>query len=436
MARSRFALLVFMGALALRVGAAVVWAGEPVWDGAYYHEGATSIAAGRGYAGAGGQPWCHYPVGYPAFIGGVYRVFGASPLAGTLAGAACGAALAVAVYLLAREALDERRARIAGGLAAVYPGLVGYAALLMTEPLGALLLVAAAAVAARGQASPRAAGLAGLLLGLGTLVRPQTLLAAPFVALFARGPRARIVAGAIAVATSLAVVAPWTLRNCAVMDGCAFVSTNAGWNLAIGAFPRATGRFETLASGDGCHDVVGQVEQDRCWMRLGAASIADDPARWLRLVPKKLGFTFNHESFPVGYLSTLDAARWPEPQRALARGLLSWSHRALLVAATFSLLPRRARLAALLLGVITLIAVASGQFWPLAVALVGIAFLRRRALGPVELFAAAAVATLLIVHAVFFGEDRYHLVITPFLCVLAARLGKIDRTPVDSRQHR
>jgi len=30
------------------------------------------------------------------------------------------------------------------------------------------------------------------------------------------------------------------------------------------------------------------------------------------------------------------------------------------------------------------------------------------------------VATTLVTHAVFFGEDRYHIVITPALCILAA----------------
>ena len=39
-----------------------------------------------------------------------------------------------------------------------------------------------------------------------------------------------------------------------------------------------------------------------------------------------------------------------------------------------------------------------------------------RALG----YAAFAVATVALTHAVFFGEDRYHVVATPALCLLAA----------------
>jgi 4-amino-4-deoxy-L-arabinose transferase-like glycosyltransferase len=441
-AAPRFLALLVTGALALRVGAALHWRGAPVWDGFYYHVGAASIAAGRGYAGESGQPWCHYPVGYPAFLGGVYRLFGAAPLAGTLAGAAVGAALAALVYLLARRALGETRARVAGCLAALHPGLVAYAALLMTEPLAAALLVAAAAVAARGDGGRRAAAIAGLLLGLGTLVRPQTLLCAPLVALWAPA-RQRLACAGIAVAVSLAVVAPWTIRNCVVMDGCAFVSTNAGWNLAIGSFPRATGRFETLAPDDGCHDVAHQVEQDRCWMRLGAAWITADPARWLSLLPRKLGFTFDHESFAIGYLATMDPEGWSARERAVGRGVLSWSHRALLVAAALALLPRpeRARPQSLVphagLGLVAAIAAIWGPFWLVAVALVAIAVGRRRALGPAELFGAGVVASLVAVHALFFGEDRYHLVATPFLCVLAARLGapeKKNERPADSTQ--
>ena len=59
--------------LARRV--ALAWAGEPVWDGHYYDFGARRIAAGLGYSDdrtvAGGlvwHPWCHYPVGYSAFL--------------------------------------------------------------------------------------------------------------------------------------------------------------------------------------------------------------------------------------------------------------------------------------------------------------------------------------------------------------------------------
>jgi uncharacterized membrane protein YhaH (DUF805 family) len=40
--------------------------------------------------------------------------------------------------------------------------------------------------------------------------------------------------------------------------------------------------------------------------------------------------------------------------------------------------------------------------------------------GPVGRYLFALIAATALTHAVFFGDDRYHLVVTPVLCILAA----------------
>ncbi|WP_437486100.1 glycosyltransferase family 39 protein [Sorangium sp. So ce1014] len=452
-----FSALAFVLALLPRLYVAIAWAREPVWDGHYYDFGARRIAAGLGYSDdliVGGQPvwhpWCHYPVGYSGFLGLVYRLFGAGPHVATVANAVLGALLVVVVHRLARYATTPARARVAALLAALSPGLVLYAALVMTEPLAALGLVTAPWLLARGVARGRplrGAVLAGVALGLATLVRPQSLLCAPAFALLARGGpgaasggaragwRRGALAAALSTATALAVVAPWTIRNCRVMDGCALVSTNGGWNLAIGAFPRATGRFETLRAGDGCPIARGQVAQDRCWMAEGLKWIKEDPVRWLGLIPRKLSFTFDHESFPIGYLGEANPAAWPEERRAAGRRVLTTSHLALLAVAGLGVVARprwrpwRGLVAQLLALAAVLGLIAWGvlgdehAFWPLAVAIPLIAALPlpgRPANGGVVGYLAFAVASVALTHAVFFGEDRYHMVVTPALCILAA----------------
>jgi hypothetical protein len=232
---------------------------------------------------------------------------------------------------------------------------------------------------------------------------------------------------------ALAPVFPWTARNCRVMDGCALVSTNAGWNLAIGAFPRATGRFETLRSSDGCREVTGQVQQDRCWLSYGLASIAASPRRWLALVPKKLGYTFDHESFAVEYLREARPADWPEDRRVRARTLLSTFHRLLVVAAAFGcLVVRRRGIGAWAQGacLIALAAVAIAPnlggvptFWPLVVCTCVVPWLPipgRLPYAPALRLSLVLLGTTVLTHAVFFGEDRYHIVVSPVLCLLAA----------------
>jgi hypothetical protein len=46
---------------------------------------------------------------------------------------------------------------------------------------------------------------------------------------------------------------------------------------------------------------------------------------------------------------------------------------------------------------------------------------------------AFAVGSVCLTHAVFFGEDRYHVVITPALCVLAACALSVTDEPSPTR---
>jgi hypothetical protein len=62
-------------------------------------------------------------------------------------------------------------------------------------------------------------------------------------------------------------------------------------------------------------------------------------------------------------------------------------------------------------------------FWPLAVFAAVVPWLPlpgRPAWPPALLLPVSLLATTLVTHAVFFGEDRYHVVVTPVLALLAA----------------
>jgi 4-amino-4-deoxy-L-arabinose transferase-like glycosyltransferase len=436
-----FGAVLFVLALGPRLWVALAWAGEPVWDGHYYDFGARRIAEGFGYSDDRSvdghlvwHPWCHYPVGYSAFLGAFYRVLGASHSVAAVANALVGAALAVVTWLLARHALSGTRARAAGVIVALHPGLVLQAALVMSEPLAALLTLAAFVLAVRDRRPQRGLVAGALALGVAALVRPQALLCAPFFACLIE-KRARVVAVVAACALALVPVLPWTARNCRVMDGCALVSTNAGWNLAIGAFPRATGRFETLRSSDGCRDVTGQVQQDRCWLEYGLGQIAARPWHWLSLIPAKLGYTFDHESFAVEYLHEARPEAWSDERRAHARETTTLAHRLLVAVAALGgvafPLGAKARIATAQGGAMILAAVlgaiafvtASPTFWPLAVFAAVVPWLHLPGRPPgsqAMLLASALLATTIATHAVFFGEDRYHVVVTPVLALMAA----------------
>jgi hypothetical protein len=307
----------------------------------------------------------------------------------------------------------------------------------MTEPLAALLLLGAGLGALHYRGRPQAVVVSGLLLGLATLVRPSSLLAGPLLLFTQPRPYWQAALRALAAsALALVVVLPWTLRNCARMDGCALVSTNGGWNLAIGAITE-TGRFQTLRAKDGCAVVTGQVQQDDCWAKIGRAKILKDPKHWLGLAPLKLSQTFDHESFAVEYLHEADPARWPEDRRVAARELLTAFHRAILIVSAFGVvawplfdrknkqaLYTQSALAAVFAG-LSLLALLSDAhpFYWLAVLPPIVGFCRLpggSAQGPAGGYLLGLVLATVFTHVLFFGEDRYHLVVAPIFCLLAA----------------
>ena len=439
-----FTVALALMALLPRLFVALAWAREPVWDGHYYHFGATRLAEGLGYSEdvvLNGirvwKPWTHYPVGYSGILSLAYRAFGSSITVAPLVNAVIGTLLVVVVHRLARYAVSQSRARIAGALCALHPGLIAYSAIVMTEPSAALFVLAAgwAAVALRSRWQLAVIS-AGVLIGLGALIRPVSLLAVP--ALMLVGPRplwqSMLRAGAVGL-VALITIAPWTARNCRVMDGCALISTNGGWNLAIGALT-TTGRFHTLRADDGCPIVTGQVQQDRCWADVGRRIILRDPLAFLALVPKKLSQTYNHESYPIEYLKEGAPELWPEERRRAGRDLLTTWHWVLMGAAALSPIAlinsQRRKLGSATQGALLLLLVAyvsfcfaspEHPFFALAVMmpLLGLLpFPGRPSFGPAGRYLLGLVFATTLTHAVFFGEDRYHLVISPVLCILAA----------------
>jgi len=426
-----------------RLFVAVAWSKEPVWDGHYYHFGAERIAEGFGYSEdvvidghKVTKPWVHYPVGYSGMLGMLYKAFGSGLLVAPIVNALLGALLVVVVHRLARVYLSERRAEAAAVLTALHPGLIAYSPVVMTEPLAALLIVAAFLAALKLSGWWRPATF-GFVLGLATLVRPSSLLCLPLLLLTVKFDWLAMTKQlALALVCCLLPVLPWTLRNCKVMDGCALVSTNGGWNLAIGSFTE-DGRFRTLRANDGCKIVTGQVQQDRCWADIGKKRIAENPWGWLAKAPQKLAQTYNHESFAIEYLHEADPTAWPEQRRRAGRELLTLFHRLLMLGAALSVVamagyrPRAGKAYLTQTALLLMIAGVSAYcfadddhpFYLLALIppLVALARLPGRPTqGPAGACLLGWLLLTSLTHAVFFGDDRYHLVVTPAFCILAA----------------
>lgn len=431
----RDAISTFALALVVRL-AVVAWAATrfpPTADAHFYDVIARRVAEGHGYTWLwpdGAVTYAaHYPVGYPAFVGGLYALCGAHPAVAMGANAVLGALAVPAVHRVAATVASRPGALLAALLVALHPGLVMYTPALMTEGVVAALLALAAWLAVRALQSRgrrRGAWLVGLglLLGAATLVRPQTLLLAPVFGALAV-PR-RILGAALATALALAVCLPWTLRNCERMGRCVLVSANGGWNLYIGAAPGATGTWtplEKLGVPPACREVFGEADKDACFAHAALGAIASEPGRYLSLVPAKLGATFDYSGAPGWYLHAANAAAFDDRDK-LWLGIVEtvWERLCALLAlaalAREAGARRRARVAVAVVAAPWLVLRAAWVGYlgiALGAGLLGRAVLKH----PPAWLAAAVLALTALTHAIFFGAGRYSLVCFALLPALS-----------------
>lgn len=421
------------GAVALAARLAVVaWALDagmpPIGDGHYYSVFAERLARGQGYTWLWDDGTvtyaAHYPVGYPAIVSVFYALFGVRAAVPMIVNAVLGSLGVVAAHRLALMATTPRRALYAALAVALHPAIVSYTPAFMTEGATFSLLLIAAAIALGRDKPWLRAVLAGLVMGVATLVRPQCMLLTPLLGLCMILGRPRkwadwTHAGAI-VALSIITCLPWTARNCDKMKRCALVSVNGGWNLAIGTQTKS-GAWEELVVPEPCKTVWDEAGKDACFEREAKAAIREHPIAWLARSPAKLSSTFDYFGAGPWYLHASNPSAFSDRAKVAAGTLETIVSRALLLAALLSFAFTRGapmgKRALASLGAALALSPPAWIAYGLLATCVALDDKRHR----VHAYAALVIAATMATHAIFFGAGRYGLVVAPFVALLALR---------------
>lgn len=265
-------------------------------DAAWYHNRAVAIASGLGYTERG-VPTAYWPVGYPAFLGLLYSVFGTSPVVGQIANLV----LAIASVLLLHTLVKTHfRSILAANLSvlllAVYPNAVGYIPVLANETLIIFLLLLGSLILLSRLTIGRLCA-AGLVFGLGCLIKPQLvffpgvfLLIRLWMGREPRNFRQLVIFGMTVYVCMAAVLIPWAVRNTLVFGDIVLVSTNSGATLLTGNNPTADGGYspDDPLVAEIRRTVETQVESDRRARRLAVEWIKENPGRFIALLPLKV----------------------------------------------------------------------------------------------------------------------------------------------------
>jgi hypothetical protein len=300
----RLGLAALVAILLLGVGLRLDYAIDgrpPVYDAKAYARIAAHLEAGDGFTTGrrATQPSTNYSPGLPLLVAAIYEVTGGVDGESARIVLALIASLAVLfTYLLGRRlgaALGTRNGGVVAGLigaaaVAIYPALLEYGGMLMSEPLAATLLSAGVlALLWAGDGGTERGGdaswwrwlIAGATLGALTLVRPEYLAVSFLLAMLVllrgvwsslgpnsgpkddhtrlHGPKddhtrggpawRRSLGAAALVCVGIVVVAgPWTVRNAVALDRFVPVSTGGGQVLFAGTYLPSDGDPEGVGA--------------------------------------------------------------------------------------------------------------------------------------------------------------------------------------------
>ncbi len=274
----------------------------PIMDAAYYDEWARRIADGEW-----SRPGAFFmgPL-YPYVLGILYRLFGTDPTVARLVQALGGTLTTWVTWRIGLRLFRPTVALVAAALVALYGTLVFYEGHLLMTWLSTLLDACAVLALLRALDRPTRARafVTGALLGASALARANVLAFAPVAAwLVARSarPTMRLRAAAFVLAGVAVAVAPATLHNVVRGHDLVLVTSNGGLNFYIGNSRASQGTFYPPPGVDFVDDATTRItierrlgrdlkpsEVSRYWFDRALDEVRADPARWARLMGRKV----------------------------------------------------------------------------------------------------------------------------------------------------
>lgn len=319
-------LLVLPVALALRL----LWVYQvdtaPVYDFLKYHEGALSIAQGKGYQ-LYGKPTAFEPIGYPGFLALLYILFEPRIMVPKLANVALSMGIIILSYLLGQKWFHKGVGVLAAALVAFSPRNIVYTSVLANEIFFTFfLLLVLVLITYQGQKA-WSGPVVGVFCGILALTKPF-MLVFPGVLFFILwlwqgGFTASLKKAALITLFMVLTICPWTIRNYLVFGEFIPISTNGGITLYLNNNPYANGhwqdpfQFPNSPLAPYKDEETGfwdELAVDKLGKKLAVQWILENPADFIALGFKKLYYIYN-DAWDVYYAVEFTTDGRPLPHR-------------------------------------------------------------------------------------------------------------------------
>ena len=304
MTSTRWLSLILATSFGIRCAWVLLFQAPPESDAGNYDTLAWNLATGNGFSNEDGDLTAYRPVGYPAFLAGIYTAFGHSWLAGGIANAILWTIVGVLTYRLARLFLPTMPSLATTTAVAFLPSqLMGYTAMLLTEPLYSVLVLVVVLATHRTilRATWVNAVVLGLAVGISVYVRPILLffpiaVVSLLIVCQVVPIKRALVLGAIAISVSFLVISPWSVRNYLALGEPILTASNGGVTFYNGNGPGATGKYRILDR-EAIFSDISEVGVNREGFQLTIKHLRTKPLEWLRIAPVKFFYLWGGDGF-------------------------------------------------------------------------------------------------------------------------------------------
>lgn len=359
---------------------------DPVSDSYIYRAFAWSIAEGRGYAYPDGNQTAYWAVGPSALYATAMNLFGNTAAAAVAPNLISGLLLIVFTYLVAKHQFGEKTAITAAGLLAFWPVLIQFSTVYASEIHFSTLIVWSIYALQQHNTKPILQGMYwGTILALACYMRPTAM---PFFALFPiaqylinRKYKPTIYSTLAAASVAFVLIAPWAMRNHALLGEYVPISANFGTNLWMGNNPNSDGGYTALPD----TSFENELKRDQFYKNIAINYIKTDPMRYFLLSLKRTYISFSRETIGVV---------WNEPSLSRMIG------------------PTGVKLAKIL----------SSIYWIVffLISLMTCLYLLWKKLLPIYSPLVVTPVVFIAIPILTVGQDRYHMALIPFIAMFAA----------------
>lgn len=262
-------------------------------DGLWYHTTAAAIAAGQGLQEYG-VPTAYRPPGYSTLLAISYRLFGPHAEWAWFWGIVSTGIILLTTYRLAEQLYNKHVARIATLIIAVYPALILYTGLPLSDVVftAGLMLVWCLVTLHPPYRWSGTIG-TGLALGLLTLTRSVSVglfLVVPLLWFIKHADiRKLLVHFTLLTCVIAACLLPWVLRNYAIF-GTPTLGTNMGLLLYMGNHTNASGSYDLTVVPTALkapNIQLNEAQIDQIYLQAAIEFIFTHPSEALSSLPKK-----------------------------------------------------------------------------------------------------------------------------------------------------